>query len=108
MISDDSDKVEHYRSDTAYRMVSDLIRKRELRGGEVIVEVKLADMLGVSRTPLREALQRLEGERLIVKNGGRSFVVRHVDLDASAWQVTRQWAASRRPAPRMAAHRRVA
>jgi DNA-binding GntR family transcriptional regulator len=61
-------------------MVSDLIRKRELRGGEVIVEVKLADMLGVSRTPLREALQRLEGERLIVKNGGRSFVVRHVDL----------------------------
>ena len=61
-------------------MVSDLIRKRELRGGEAIVEAKLAELLGISRTPLREALQRLEGERLIVKNGGRSFVVRHVDL----------------------------
>jgi len=80
MSFDDSDKVDHYRSDTAYRMVSDLIRKRELRGGEVIVEAKLAELLGISRTPLREALQRLEGERLIVKKGGRSFVVRYVDL----------------------------
>lgn len=57
-----------------------MIRSRRLRGGEIIVEAKLAEVLGTSRTPLREALQRLEGEGLIVKNATRSFVVRHVDL----------------------------
>ena len=70
----------HNLSSQAYRAVSDLIRSRRLRGGEIIVEAKLAEMLGTSRTPLREALQRLEGEGLIVKNATRSFVVRHVDL----------------------------
>jgi DNA-binding GntR family transcriptional regulator len=46
----------------------------------VIVESRLADLLSISRTPLREALQRLEGEGLIVKSPNRSFVVRTVDL----------------------------
>lgn len=71
---------DRYRSQKAYRAISDLIRRRQLRGGEVVVEVKLAEMLGISRTPLREALQRLEGEGLIVKNAGRSLEVRRVDL----------------------------
>lgn len=64
----------------AYRAVTDLIRTRRVRGGEVIVESRLADLLGISRTPLREALQRLEGEGLIVKNQSRSFAVRRVEL----------------------------
>jgi len=34
----------------------------------------------VSRAPLREALQRLEGEGLVRKGTGRSFIVRSVDL----------------------------
>jgi DNA-binding GntR family transcriptional regulator len=70
----------HNLSSQAYRAVSELIRNRRLRGGEIIVEAKLAELLGTSRTPLREALQRLEGEGLIVKNATRSFVVRQVDL----------------------------
>lgn len=64
----------------AYTAVSDMIRHRRLRGGEAIVESRLAETLGVSRTPLREALQRLEGEGMVVKATGRSFVVRRVDL----------------------------
>ncbi|OYX13319.1 MAG: GntR family transcriptional regulator [Rhizobiales bacterium 32-66-8] len=67
-------------SNLAYSAVSEMIRRRRLRGGEVIVEARLADTLGISRTPLREALQRLEGEGLVVKGTGRSYVVRHVDL----------------------------
>jgi DNA-binding GntR family transcriptional regulator len=64
----------------AYSAVSDMIRHRRLRGGHVIVEARLAEMLGVSRTPLREALQRLEGERLVQKGDGRNYVVRQVDI----------------------------
>ncbi len=67
-------------SNLAHRAVTDMIRRRRIRGGEVIVEAKLAELLGISRTPLREALQRLEGEGLIVKAANRSFMVRHVDL----------------------------
>lgn len=64
----------------AYDAVSEMIRKRQLRGGEIITEARLAEQLKISRTPLREALQRLEGEGLVLKRTGRSFVVRHVDL----------------------------
>lgn len=67
-------------SNLAYKAVSEMIRGRRLKGGEVIVEAKLADLLGISRTPLREALQRLEGEGLVVKAANRSFMVRNVDL----------------------------
>lgn len=67
-------------SHLAYKSVSEMIRTRRLAGGEVIVEAKLADALGISRTPLREALQRLEGEGLVLKSANRSFMVRQVDL----------------------------
>jgi DNA-binding GntR family transcriptional regulator len=64
----------------AYNAVSDLIYRRKLSGGHVIVEARLAERLGVSRTPLREALQRLEGEGLVHKGDGRNYVVRYVDI----------------------------
>jgi DNA-binding GntR family transcriptional regulator len=67
-------------SSLAYRAVSQMIQDRRLRGGETIVEQRLAEALGVSRTPLREALQRLEGQGLVRKAANRSFVVRRVDL----------------------------
>jgi DNA-binding GntR family transcriptional regulator len=67
-------------SNQAHRAISEMIQRRRLRGGEVIVEARLAEVLNISRTPLREALQRLEGEGLVIKGTGRSFMVRHVDL----------------------------
>lgn len=57
-----------------------MIRRRQIRGGETIVEARLAELLKISRSPLREALQRLEGEGLVVKGNGRSFLVRSVSL----------------------------
>ncbi|GGG47629.1 GntR family transcriptional regulator [Chelatococcus composti] len=67
-------------SSLAHRAISQMIYQRQLKGGEIIVEARIADMLGISRTPLREALQRLEGEGLVAKTSNRSFVVRQVDL----------------------------
>ena len=43
----------------AYRAISNKIKSRELRGGDTLVEQRLAEQLGFSRTPLREAMQRL-------------------------------------------------
>lgn len=67
-------------SSLAHRAISDMIRDRRLKGGEAIVEARLADAMGISRTPLREALQRLEGEGLVRKIANRSYIIRHVDL----------------------------
>ena len=43
--------------------------------GEILTELKLVEQLGVSRTPIREALQRLEQERLIEDSGKGSVVL---------------------------------
>ncbi len=43
--------------------------------GEIITELKLAEQLGVSRTPIREALRRLEQEHLIEDTGKGSMVL---------------------------------
>ena len=43
--------------------------------GEILTELKLVEQLGVSRTPIREALRRLEHERLIEDTGKGSRVV---------------------------------
>ena len=43
--------------------------------GEILTELKLVEQLGVSRTPIREALRRLEQERLIAETGKGSVVL---------------------------------
>lgn len=43
--------------------------------GELLTELKLVEQLGVSRTPIREALRRLEQERLIQDSGKGSIVL---------------------------------
>ena len=43
--------------------------------GEILTELKLVEQLGVSRTPIRDALRRLEQERLIEDTGKGSRVV---------------------------------
>ncbi len=65
-------------TDRAYAVVRRLILQRELTGGEVLVEGRLAERLQMSRTPLREALLRLEGEGLLVRANARSYAVRRI------------------------------
>ena len=49
-----------------------------VRSGEAMREVLLAQRFGVSRTPVRQALGRLEQERLL-ERGARGLFVKHVD-----------------------------
>ncbi|RZL64921.1 MAG: GntR family transcriptional regulator [Variovorax sp.] len=65
-------------TDRAYEVVRKLILQRKLTGGEVLVEGRLAERLKMSRTPLREALLRLEGEGLLVRANARSYAVRRI------------------------------
>ncbi|RYZ10445.1 MAG: GntR family transcriptional regulator [Comamonadaceae bacterium] len=65
-------------TDRAYAVVRRLILQRELTGGEVLIEGRLAERLEMSRTPLREALLRLEGEGLLVRANARSYAVRRI------------------------------
>lgn len=51
-----------------YETIRDMIFTGKLTNGEKIVETRLAEQLGVSRTPLREAIKRLEQEKLIRNN----------------------------------------
>lgn len=48
--------------------------------GEILTELKLVEQLNVSRTPIREALRRLELERLI-KDTGKGSVVLGITLE---------------------------
>jgi DNA-binding GntR family transcriptional regulator len=52
-----------------------------LPGGTVIQERKLAIALGVSRSPMRDALNRLEGEGLLTRLTERLLTVRVISLD---------------------------
>lgn len=62
-------------SDRAYRMLRQEILELVLSPGEVIAEVDTAARLGVSRTPLREAVGRLLADGLIVPEGARGVAV---------------------------------
>ncbi|WP_373474625.1 GntR family transcriptional regulator [Sphingorhabdus sp.] len=62
-------------SDRAYNHIRNMILSGELSSGEQIREEALADLCGVSRTPVRDALRRLEAELFIRRNESqRSFV----------------------------------
>ena len=56
------------------RLESDIIQGVYPRG-EVLTELKLVEQLNVSRTPIREALRRLEQEHLIADTGKGSVVL---------------------------------
>ncbi len=60
----------------AYNRVRRMIISKDLAPGQKIVQDKLAEQLGISRTPLRSALQMLEGEGLIVSNKGKGVSVK--------------------------------
>ena len=67
-------------SDKAFTKVRDMIINRQLSAGDILVESRLAETLGSTRTPLREGLVRLEGAGLLVKKKGRSYAVRQVNV----------------------------
>lgn len=65
-----------------FGQLRDAIVDGTLAPGEQLKDLELADWLGVSRTPVREALLRLAEAGLVVATPGRSTVVSSVDLRA--------------------------
>ncbi len=62
----------------AYRMIVDAIDAGTYKPGSRLVESELADRFQVSRTPIREALQRLETQSMLTRDG-RSLIVASLD-----------------------------
>ena len=56
----------------------------ELRPGQSLVETELAQMLGVSKTPVREALKTLAGAGLVTMSAYRGATVRAIDPASAA------------------------
>lgn len=59
----------------AYNLLKKAIITGELKGGESLPEEKMAKELGISRTPLRDALNRLAAEGLIIHQTGSPALV---------------------------------
>ncbi|WP_407495304.1 GntR family transcriptional regulator [Pseudooceanicola sp. MF1-13] len=62
----------------AYTLILEAIDHGVYKPGDRLVESELADRFGVSRTPIREALQRLETQSLLSRDG-RSLIVASLD-----------------------------
>lgn len=67
----------------AYWLILEAIDTGMYRPGERLVESELAERFGVSRTPIREALQRLETQSLLTRDG-RSLIVASLDHNQMA------------------------
>lgn len=67
-------------SETAYEAIEGAIVRCELAPGTPLVDRQLSEVLGVSRTPIRDAMQSLETAGLVVRTRGR-YSVAGFDLD---------------------------
>lgn len=71
-------------SDMVYHHLYEAITDGRYHSGDLLIEMKIAEELGVSRTPVREALKQLEREDLVVSLPNRGVMVRGVtDEDLS-------------------------
>lgn len=62
----------------AYALILSAIDAGVYKPGDRLVESELAERFGVSRTPIREALQRMETQSLLARDG-RSLIVASLD-----------------------------
>ena len=58
-----------------YRVLRDRILRREMHPGEKLSDLRLSAELGVSRTPIREALHQLVQDGVVVAEPNRGFFV---------------------------------
>lgn len=64
-----------------YEDVKDWIIEGQLRPGEKVSDIEIADYFKVSRTPVREALQLLEAQKLVKSYPGKATIVTELETD---------------------------
>jgi DNA-binding GntR family transcriptional regulator len=67
-------------TDEAYAQLEELIVTMQLKPGSAVSEATLSERLGIGRTPIREALQRLAREHLVVVLPQRGNLVSEIDV----------------------------
>jgi DNA-binding GntR family transcriptional regulator len=69
-------------NEIAYQKIKEFIVALKLAPGEQVDEERLAKLLSIGRTPIREALFRLNAENLIEVLPGRGFFIREITLSS--------------------------
>ena len=72
------------RTEAVLEAVKHAILAGELKPGQSLVETELAQLLGVSKTPVREALKTLAGAGLVTMSPYRGATVRAIDAATAA------------------------
>src|SRR5947199_9708683 len=67
-------------SEEAYQRILDRVVSLEMPPGSVVNEARLREELGIGRTPIREALQRLARENLVRSIPHRATFVTEVNI----------------------------
>jgi DNA-binding GntR family transcriptional regulator len=67
-------------TDEAYAQLEERIVTLQLAPGEAVSEASLSERLGIGRTPIREALQRLAREHLVLVLPQRGYLVSEIDV----------------------------
>ncbi|ALM52646.1 GntR family transcriptional regulator [Halomonas huangheensis] len=65
----------------AYIRLRDLLRHGNLKSGQRLSESEICDRFAMSRTPVREAIRRLQSEGLLGSTPGGRIVVAEIDLE---------------------------
>lgn len=65
----------------AYNKIKEMILHMEMLPGSRIPEIQIAEKLGISRTPIHDALRRLEAEELVVIRANRGAEVKLLSMD---------------------------
>ena len=79
-LTPEADKGDQNLSQKAYEIILNNIISRQFAVNTVLQERRLAEMLNISRTPVRNALSRLENEGFIARLGGRTSVVKEFSI----------------------------
>jgi len=61
--------------DIVFQKLREAIVTGQLKPGDRLMEIRLANAMGVSRTPVREAIRKLQNEGLVIMNARRGAVV---------------------------------
>ena len=68
-------------SAVAYGALLDMILRGSIAPGELVTERQIAALLGMSRTPVREAVRRLEGEGTLERQRSGALIVRPYSME---------------------------